>query len=93
MLQYDGNSNTALNFCLKNHRNDIKRGVGSCELTQHSDNDVTVTIIEEIKQDEMVTEQKSEVLRTWEICWQSRLNALQPNGKSLPYNKRKCNIT
>ena len=52
-LQYVGKSEKAFNLRLNNHRNHMKRGVGSCELTEHFlhnsrshnfDNDVTITI-------------------------------------------------
>ena len=88
-LQYVGKSETAFNLRLNNHRNHIKRGVSSCELTEHFlqntrshnfDNDVIFTIIEQIKRSEMDIERKKEILRTREIFWQRRLNTLQPNG-------------
>ena len=69
-LQYVGKSETAFNLRLNNHRNHIRRGVNSCELSEHFlhnrrshdfGKDVTITIIEQ-------------------IFWQSRLNTLQPNG-------------
>ena len=34
-LQYVGKSETAFNLRLNNHRNHIKRGVNSCELSEH----------------------------------------------------------
>ena len=88
-LQYVGKSETAFNLRLNNHRNHIKRGVSSCELTEHFlqntrshnfDNDVIITIIEQIKRSEMDIERKKEIPRTREIFWQRRLNTLQPNG-------------
>ena len=57
-LQYIGKSETAFNLRLNNHRNDIKKGVRSCELSEHFlhntrthdfDNNVTIIIIEQIK--------------------------------------------
>ena len=71
-LQYVGKSEIPFNIRLNNHRNHIKKGVGSCELVEHflyntrthsCENDVTITIIEEIKRDEMVMEKKREILR------------------------------
>ena len=34
-LQYIGKSETAFNLRLNNHRNHIKKGISSCELTEH----------------------------------------------------------
>ena len=57
-LQYVGKSETAFNLPLDNHRNHIKRGVNSCELSEHFlhnskshdfGKDVTIIIIEQIK--------------------------------------------
>ena len=88
-LQYVGKSETAFNLRLNNHRNHIKRGVNSCELSEHFlhnsrshdfSKDVIITIIEQIKRSNMIIERKKEVLRAREIFWQSRLNTLQPNG-------------
>ena len=54
-LQYVGKSETTFNMRLDNHRNHIKRGVNSCELSEHFlhnsrshefGKDVTITIIE-----------------------------------------------
>ena len=48
---------------LNNHRDYIQKGVSSCELSEHFlyntrthnfDNDVIITILEQIKRDEMV---------------------------------------
>ena len=88
-LQYVGKSETAFNLCLNNHRNHIKRGINSCELSEHFlhnsrshdfSKDVTITIIEQVKRSNMTIEQKKEILRRKEIFWQCRLNTLQPNG-------------
>ena len=88
-LQYVGKSETAFNLRLNNHRNHIKRGVYFCELSEHFlhnsrshdfGKDVTITIIEQIKRRNMTIEQKNEIPQAREICWQSRLNTLQPNG-------------
>ena len=88
-LQYVGRSETAFNLHLNYHRNHIKRGVNNCELSEHFllnsrshdfTKDVTITIIEQIKQSYITTKQKKEILRAREIFWQSRLNTLQPNG-------------
>ncbi|CAH3128848.1 unnamed protein product, partial [Porites lobata] len=88
-LQYVGKSETAFNLRLNNHRNHIKKGVNSCELSEHFlhnsrshdfGKDVTITIIEQIKRSNMTIERKKEILRTREIFSQSRLNTLQPNG-------------
>ena len=84
-----GKSETAFNLRFNNHRNHIKRGIISCKLSGHFlhnsrshdfSKDVTITIIEQIKPSNMTIEQKKEILRGREIFWQSRLNALQPNG-------------
>ena len=89
MPLYVGKSETPFNISLNNHRNPIKRAVSSCELTKHFiqnngthdfDNDVKITIIKQIKPDEMVMEKKRETLQRQEIFWQRRLNTLQPNG-------------
>ena len=88
-LQYVGKSETAFNLRLNNHRNHIKKGVNSCELSEHFlhnsrshdfGKDVTIAIIEQIKPSNMTIERKKEILRAREIFWQSRLNTLQPNG-------------
>ena len=88
-LQYVGKSETAFNLRLNNHRNHIKRGVNSCELSEHFlhnstshdlSKDITITIIEQIKRSNMTIERKKDILRAREIFWQCRLNTLQPNG-------------
>ena len=88
-LQYVGKSETGFNLRLNNHRNHIKKGVSSCELTEHFlhnarthnfDNDAIITIIEQIKQSNMAIERKKETLRVREIFWQRTLRTLQPNG-------------
>ena len=88
-LQYVGKSETAFNLRLNNHRNHIKKGVNSCELSEHFlhnsrshdlGKDVTITVIEQIKRSNMTIERKKEILRAREIFWESRLNTLQPNG-------------
>ena len=70
-LQHVGKSETAFNLRLNNHRNHTKRGVSSCELTEHFlhnsrshnfDNDVTITIIEQIKRSDKAIERKKEIL-------------------------------
>ena len=72
-----------------NHRNHIKKGVSSCELTEHFlhnkrthdfNNNVTITIIEQIRKDHLETDKKKEVLREREIFWQRTLNSFQPYG-------------
>ena len=47
--------------------------------THNFDNDVIITIIEQIKQNDMAIERKKEILRTREIFWQRPLTTLQPN--------------
>ena len=90
-LQYVGKSETAFNLSLNNHRNHIKRGVNSCELSEHFlhnseshdfGKDVTIMIIEKIKRSNRTIEREKEILRATirEIFWQSRLNTLQLNG-------------
>ena len=75
-LQYVGKSETAFNLRLNNYRNHIKKGVNSCELTEHFphnrrshdfDKDVIITIIEQIKRSNMTIERKKEILRAREI--------------------------
>ena len=102
-LQYVGKSKTAFNLRLNNHRNHNKRGVNSCELSEHFPHnsrshdfskDVTITITEQIKPSNMTIERKKEVPRAREIFWQSRLNTLQPNGackRSIPFAQAKQN--
>ena len=62
-------SKTAFNLRLNNHRNKIKNGVSSCELTEHFlhntqihdfDNNFTITVIEQIKKDKLETDKKKE---------------------------------
>ena len=88
-LQYIGKSETAFNACLSNHRNHIKKGISSCQLTEHFlhnkrthnfDNNVIITIIEQIRKDNISNEQKKDLLRHREIFWQKKLNSMQPNG-------------
>ena len=71
------------------HRNHVKSKVSSCELTEHFlhntrthnfDNDVVITIIEQIKRSDMLIERKKELLRRREMFWQRKMNSLQPNG-------------
>ena len=66
-LQYIGKSKTAFNLCLNNHKNHIKKGVSSCELTEHFlhnkqthkfDNNMIITIIEQIRKGNM-----------WPLTW------------------------
>ena len=61
---------TAFNLRLNNHRNHIKKGVSSCELTEHFlhnerthnvDNNVIITIIEQITKDDISNEQKKKI--------------------------------
>ena len=86
---YTGKSETAFNLRLNNHRNHIKKGISSCELTEHFlhnkrthnfDNNVIITIIEQIRKDNISNEQKKDLLRHREIFWQKKLNSMQPNG-------------
>ena len=88
-LQYVGKSERAFNLRLNNHRNHIKRGINSCELSAHFlhnsrsqdfSKDVTITIIEQIKHSNMTIERKKEKLRGRETFWQSQLNTLQLNS-------------
>ena len=66
-LQYIGKSETAFNLRLNNHRNHIKRGINSCELSEHFlhnsrshdfSKDVTITIIEQIQRSNMTIERQ-----------------------------------
>ena len=79
-LQHVGKSETAFNLRLNNHRNHIKRGVNSYELSEHFlhnsrshdfSKDVTITIIEQIKRSNMTIERKKEILRAREILAKS----------------------
>ncbi|CAH3171643.1 unnamed protein product, partial [Porites lobata] len=88
-LQYIGKSGTPFNLRLNNHRNHIKKGISSCGLTEHFlhnkrthnfDNDVIITIIEQIRKDNISNERKKDLLRHREIFWQKKLNSMQPNG-------------
>lgn len=84
-LQYVGKSETSFGIRLENHKSHIKKGVSSCALTEYFlyntrthnfDNDVTITIIEQIKRDVIVMGKKREILRRREIFWQRTLNTL-----------------
>ena len=88
-LQYIGKSETGFNLRLNNHRNHIKKQVNSCELTEHFlhnvrshnfENDVTITVIEQIRKDHLTIDRKKELLRNREMFWQRMLNSIQPNG-------------
>ena len=49
--------------------------------THNFDNDVTISIFEQIKRIDMTVQRKKELLlRKREIFWQSRLRTLQPTG-------------
>ena len=50
-------------------------------ITADLDNDVTITIIEQIKRSDMAIKWKKEILRTREIFWQSGLDTLRPNSE------------
>ena len=87
-LQYIGKSETGFNLRLNNHRNHIKKEVNSCELTEHFlhnvrshnfDNDVTITVIEQIRKYYLTIDRKKELLRNREMFWQRMLNSIQPN--------------
>ena len=74
--------------------NHIEKASCSCEITEHFllnprthnfHNDITITIIKQIKRTDMTVELKKELPRKGEIFWQSRLKTLQPIG----LNKRK----
>jgi len=41
---------------------------------------VIITIIEQIRKDNISNEQKKDLLRHREIFWQKKLNSMQPNG-------------
>ena len=56
--------------CLNNHRNHIKKGISSCELAEHFlhnkrthnfDNNVIITIIEQIRKDSISNEKKKDL--------------------------------
>ena len=60
------------------HRNHIKAGVNSCELTEHFlnnvrshnfDNDITITRTEQIREDYLTTDWKKELLHDREMFW------------------------
>ena len=66
-LQCIGKSETAFKLRLNNHINHIKKGVNSFELAEHVlhntrtrdfDDNVTITIIEQIKKDRLETDRK-----------------------------------
>ena len=88
IVQYIGKSEIAFNLRLNNHRNHIKKGISSCDLPEHFlhnkrthnfDNNVIITIIEQIRKDNISNEQK-DLLRHREIFWQKKLNSMQSNG-------------
>ena len=63
--------------------------MSSCELTEHFlhnkrphdfDDNVTITIIEQIRKDNLEADKKKEVLREREIFWKRTLNSIQPYG-------------
>ena len=65
-------SETGFNIRLNNHRNHIKKVFCSCEIMEHFllnprthnfDNDVTITIIEQMKRIDMTVPRKKELLR------------------------------
>ena len=88
-LQYIGKSETGFNLLLNNHRDHTKNRVNSCELTEHFlynirshnfEDDLTITVIEQIKKDHFAINRKKELLRNKEMFWQRMLNSTQPNG-------------
>ena len=48
--------------------------------THNFDNNVIITIIEQIRKGNKSNEQKKDLLRRREIFWQKKLNSMQPNG-------------
>ena len=70
-LQCIGKSETGFNLHLNNHRNHIKKEVNSCKLTEHFlhnvrshnfENDITITVIEQIRKDHLTIDRKKELL-------------------------------
>lgn len=89
-LPYIGKNKTAFTLRLNNHRNHIKKEIISrCELTEHFlhnkrthnfENNVIITIIKQIRKDNISNEQKKDLLRHREIFWQKKGNSMPPNG-------------
>ena len=86
-LQYIGKSETAFNLRLNNHRNHIKKGISSCELTENFlhnkrthnfDNNVIIT--KQIRKDNISNEQKKMSLDTGKYSAKENENSMQPNG-------------
>ena len=66
----------------------IKKGISCCEHTEHFlhnkpahnfDNNMIITVIEQIRKDNISNKQKKDLLRHREILWQKKLNSMQPN--------------
>ena len=88
-LLYIGKSETKCNIRFNNHRSHIKNSINSCELSEHFlhnrrthdfENDVTITLIEQIRKEYLETNAKKDLLRRREIFWQLKLNTEQPHG-------------
>ena len=80
-----GKSETGFNLRLNNHRNHIKEGVNSEHFlhnvrSHNFDNDVTITVIGQIRKDYLTIDRKKELLRNREMFLQRMLNSIQPNG-------------
>ena len=88
-LLYIGKSEMKSNIRFNNHRSHIKNSINSCELSEHFlhnrrthdfENDVTITLIEQIRKEHLETNAKKDLLRRREIFWQLKLNTVQPHG-------------
>lgn len=88
-LLYIGKSETKCNIRFNNHRSHIRNSINSCELSEHFlynrrthdfENDVTITLIEQIRKEHFERTAKKDLLRRREIFWQLKLNTLQPHG-------------
>ena len=66
----------------------IKNSVNSCELSEYFlhnrrthdfENDVTITLIEQIPKEHLEVNAKKDLLRRREILWELKLNTVQPH--------------
>jgi len=86
--QYVGKSETDLNIRLNNHRSHIKNKIKSCEIAEHFidnldhnfEDDIKVTAIEKLKNEELDDDRKKHILKNRETFWIRTLNTFQPLG-------------
>ena len=64
----------------------IKRNLTSIFVKKYLPYDVLITIIEQIRKDNISNEQNKDLLRRREIFWQKKPDSIQPNGLIFQYS-------